>query len=143
LWDSRWDPILAKDTTGALQKRLNECVDGDMQTAHVRGGAYLREFLFNADELKALVADLSDDEINAMHRGAHDPLKIYAAYYSATSHKNQPTVILTQGVKGYGLGTTKTEGRNIAHNSLEMSDEELTAFRDRFKLPISDEKLLG
>jgi len=141
LWDSRWDALFAKDKTGVLQKRLNECVDGDMQTAHVRGGAYLREFLFNTEELKALVADLSDTELEALHRGAHDPLKIYAAYFAATQHKHQPTVILTQGVKGYGLGTTTTEGRNIAHNALEMSDAELKAFCQRFKLSLTEEVL--
>jgi len=140
LWDSRWDPLFAKDKSGALIKRLNECVDGDLQTAYVRGGAYLREFLFNTDALKALVADMSDEELGQLHRGAHDPLKIYAAYAAAAAHKGQPIVILTQGVKGYGLGTS-AEGKNIAHNALDMSEEELKAFRNRFKLPIKDQEL--
>jgi len=142
LWDSKWDPIFAKDKEGALVKRLGEIVDGDMQTAYVRGAAYTREFIFNTDELKALVQDLSDEDLAKLHRGAHDPVKVYAAYTAATQHKDQPTVILTQGVKGYGLGTKLTEGRNIAHNQLDMSEEELKAFRDRFKLPLSDDQLL-
>lgn len=141
LWDSHWDALFAKDKSGALLKRLGECVDGDLQTAHVRGGAYLREFLFNTDELKALVADWSDEELQRLNRGAHDAVKIYAAYKAAVLHKDQPTVILTQGVKGYGLGTTTTEGRNIAHNALDMSEEELHAFRERFKLPLTDQAL--
>lgn len=141
LWDSNWDPIFAKDKSGALLKRLNECVDGDMQTAYVRGGTYLREFLFNTDELKALVADLSDDELGRLHRGAHDSKKIFAAYSAAVKHKGQPTVILTQGVKGYGLGTGITEGRNVAHNSLDMSEEELKVFRERFKLSFTEQDL--
>lgn len=143
LWDRRWDKLFEKDTQGLLVKRLTECVDGDLQTAHVRGGAYLREFIFNSDELQALVADWTDDELTALNRGAHDPLKVYAAYHAATARQTQPTVILTQGVKGYGLGTKLTEGRNIAHNQLDMSDEELKAFRDRFELPLSDEALLN
>lgn len=142
LWDSNWDKLFAKDTSGALVQRLTECVDGDLQTAYVRGPHYMREFLFNTPELKALVADLSDDDIEKLHRGAHDPIKIYAAYKAATEHKDQPTVILAQGVKGYGLGTAKTEGRNIAHNSLEMSADELKAFRDRFNLPLTDQQLI-
>ena len=141
LWDSQWDALFAKDKSGALLQRLNECVDGDLQTAHVRGGAYFREFIFNTDELKALVADLSDKELEQLHRGAHDAKKIYAAYSAAINHKGQPTVILTQGVKGYGLGTTTTEGRNVAHNALEMTHEELKAFRDRFNLPMTDAEL--
>ncbi len=143
LWDSHWDALFAKDKSGALLKRLGECVDGDLQTAYVRGGAYTREFLFNTDELKTLVADLSDADLEKLNRGAHDPVKVYAAYDQAIHHKNQPTVILAHGVKGYGLGTIKAEGRNIAHNQLEMSEDELKAFRARFKLPLTDDALLN
>jgi len=142
LWDSQWDALFAKDTSGALLKRLEECVDGDLQTAHVRGGAYRREFVFNTEELKAIVADLSDEDLTHLRRGAHDPIKVYAAYSVAVQHQGQPTVIITQGVKGYGLGTTTTEGRNVAHNQLELSKEELIAFRDRFDLPLTEEQLL-
>lgn len=142
LWDSRWDAIFAKDKKGLLLKRLGECVDGDLQTAYVRGGAYTRDFICgDNEELKALFADLSDDEIGQLNRGAHDPLKVYAAYAAAVKHKGQPTAILAQGVKGYGLGTHGAEGRNVAHNQLDMSDDELKAFRDRFKLPLTDKQL--
>ncbi|SRR5579883_594839 len=142
LWDSQWDKLFAKDKKGLLLKRLTECVDGDLQTAYVRGGAYTREFLCgDNEELKALFADLSDDEIAKLNRGAHDPLKIYAAYAKAVQHKDQPTVILAQGVKGYGLGTRTTEGRNVAHNQLEMTKEELIAFRERFDIKLTDKHL--
>src|SRR3990167_6720454 len=141
LWDSSWDKLFAKDQNGALVKRLTEIVDGDLQTAYLRGGAYIREFIFNTDSLQAMVADMSDDELGQLGRGAHDPLKVYAAYQAAIAHKDQPTVILAQGVKGYGLGKDKAEGRNIAHNSLDMSLEELQTFRDRFKLPLKDADL--
>lgn len=143
LWDSQWDALFAKDKTGALAKRLSECVDGELQTALVRGGAYMREFIFNTPELKKLVADLSDDDLAALHRGAHDPIKIYAAYQTAAQHQGQPTVILAQGVKGYGLGVGNAEGRNIAHNQLDMTEADLKAFRDRFSLPLSDEDLVN
>jgi pyruvate dehydrogenase E1 component len=141
LWNSHWDALFKKDKSGALAKRLQECVDGDLQTAYVRGSAYTREFLFNTDELKALAKDISDDDLIQFNRGAHDPVKIYTAYAAAVQHKGQPTVILTQGVKGYGLGTKTAEGRNVAHNSLDMSEEELKAFRGRFKLPLTDKEL--
>ncbi|HEX4044628.1 MAG TPA: pyruvate dehydrogenase (acetyl-transferring), homodimeric type [Gammaproteobacteria bacterium] len=140
LWDSHWDKLFAKDKNGALAKRLSECVDGDLQTMNVRGAAYTREFLFNTDELQALIADWSDDDIAQLHRGAHDPVKVYAAYHAA-ARSSQPTVILAQGVKGYGLGTGTAEGRNIAHNHLELTEDELLVFRDRFELPLSDEAL--
>ena len=142
LWSSTWDKIFARDKTGALLKRLTECVDGDLQTTYVRGGVYRREFIFNTEELKALVADMTDEELNALRRGAQDPVKVYAAYHAAVAHKGQPTVVLALGVKGFGLGTKNAESRNIAHNQLDMTEEELKAFRDRFKLPLTDKQLL-
>lgn len=142
LWGSKWDRIFAKDKKGLLLKRLSECVDGDLQTAYVRGGAYTRELLCgDNEELKALFTDLSDDDIANLDRGAHDPIKIYAAYAKAIKHTGQPTAILIQGVKGYGLGTRNAEGRNIAHNALDMSHEELVAFRERFELSLTDKQL--
>lgn len=143
LWGSRWDALFAKDKKGLLLKRLTDCVDGDLQTAYVRGGAYTREFLCGDNaELKELLADLSDDDLTQLDRGGHDPLKVYAAYAAAVKHPWQPTAILFQSVKGYGLGTTGAEGRNVAHNQLEMTEAELKAFRERFKLPLTDKQLL-
>lgn len=142
MWGSEWDALFAKDKTGALVKRLTDCVDGDLQTAYVRGPAYMREFLFNIDELKATFADVTEEQIAGLKRGAHDPVKVYAAYAAATAHQHQPTVILAQGVKGYGLGTNNAEGRNIAHNQLDMSLDDLKAFRDRFSIPVSDKELV-
>ena len=142
MWDSAWDELFAKDKKGLILKRLGEMVDGDLQTAHVRGGAYSREFFIGDNaELKALLADMSDEQMTLLHRGGHDPIKVNAAYAAAMNHKNQPTVILAQTVKGYGLGTTGAEGRNVAHNHLDMTPEELAAFRDRFKLELSDKQL--
>ncbi|OGT39755.1 MAG: pyruvate dehydrogenase (acetyl-transferring), homodimeric type [Gammaproteobacteria bacterium RIFCSPHIGHO2_12_FULL_38_14] len=143
LWSSEWDVLFSKDTKGLLLKRLNECVDGDLQAIAARGPAYMKEILFNSEELKKLIADFSDEDLLKLSRGAHDPIKVYAAYQKAIQHQDGPTVILAQGVKGYGLGTKITEGRNVAHNQLEMNEEELKHFRDRFKLSLSDEALLN
>lgn len=142
LWDSHWDALFAKDKKGLLTKRLNEIVDGDLQTAYVRGGQYMRDFLAgDNEELKTLLADVSDEQLMSLSRGGHDPVKINAAYAAAVVHKNQPTVILAQSIKGYGLGVSGAEGRNVAHNHLDMTDAELKAFRDRFKLPLTDKQL--
>ena len=144
LWDSHWDPIFAKDTKGLLLKRLNECVDGELQNTYVRGADHTREFLCNGnEEVRALLADVSDAELAQLQRGGHDAKKIYAAYAQASQHKGQPTAILVQTVKGYGLGTSIGEGRNIAHNHLDMAEPELRLFRDRFQLPLSDQQLLN
>jgi pyruvate dehydrogenase E1 component len=143
MWDSHWDPIFAKDKKGLLAKRLSECVDGDLQTSYVHGGVYLRDFLCgDNEELKALFADLSDEDLGNLRRGGHDPIKVNAAYASAVQHKGQPTVILAQTIKGFGLGTSSAEGRNVAHNHLDMTEAELKTFRARFNLPLTDKQLM-
>ncbi len=142
LWGSEWDAVFARDAKGLLQKRLAEIVDGELQYAQVHGGAALRQlFCQDNPELLSLFADYSDAAMEKLGRGAHDPVKIYAAYAAAVKHKGQPVAILAQGIKGYGLGTQHGESRNVAHNQLEMSLEALQTFRERFSLPLTDEQL--
>lgn len=136
IWGSEWDILLARDTEGHLRRRMMEVVDGDYQNYKSKNGAYVREHFFNTPELKALVADMSDDDIWRFRRGAHDPLKVYAAY-KAANESNKPTVILVKGVKGYGMGGN-AESQNIAHQSKKMEYEQLIKFRDRFHLPLTD-----
>jgi len=141
LWGSRWDPLLARDNLGVLRRVMEECVDGEYQNFKAKGGAYTREHFFGKyPELKAMVANMSDDEIWRLNRGGHDPLKVYAAYAAAMSHKGQPTVILAKTVKGYGLGKGG-EGQMVAHQQKKLSEDDLRAFRDRFNIPVSDEEL--
>ncbi|HKJ41247.1 MAG TPA: pyruvate dehydrogenase (acetyl-transferring), homodimeric type [Sunxiuqinia sp.] len=134
-----WDPLLEKDTKGLLKKRLGEVVDGERQKYSTADGDYIRkEFFGKSKELLSMVENLSDDEIAKLRRGGHDPVKVFNAYQAATKVKNQPTVILTQTIKGYGLGEAG-EGRNITHQQKKLNEEELMHFRDRFDIPISDE----
>src|SRR5579871_6531571 len=141
LWGSRWDPLLAKDHQGFLRRVMEECVDGEYQNFKAKGGAYTREHFFGKyPELKAMVANMSDEEIWHLNRGGHDPRKVYAAYAAAMSAKGQPTVILAKTVKGFGLGKGG-EGQMVAHQQKKLSDEDLRAFRDRFHIPVSDEDI--
>jgi len=141
LWGSKWDPLLAKDKTGLLQKRMDEVVDGELQNYKANGGAYTRQHFFGKyPELLELVKDMTDDEIMHLNRGGHDPQKVYAAYAAAMGHKGQPTVILAQTVKGYALGTA-AESANVAHSVKKLDIESLKRFRDRFGIPVADEDL--
>ncbi len=141
LWGSEWDKLLEKDRTGLLQKRMDEVLDGEMQNYKANGGAYTREHFFGKyPELLELVKDMSDDEILHLARGGHDCHKVYNAYYNAVNTKGQPTVILAQTVKGYGLGPTG-EAVNNAHQVKKLDVEALKTFRDRFNIPIADEEL--
>jgi pyruvate dehydrogenase E1 component len=141
IWGSYWDPLIARDKQGFLLKRMEDAVDGEYQKFKSRDGAYVREHFFGKyPELKAMVANMSDEDIWRLNRGGHDPHKIYAAYSAATRHKGQPTVILAKTVKGYGMGAVG-EGKNIAHQQKKMPIEALRQFRDRFNIPIPDEKL--
>jgi pyruvate dehydrogenase E1 component len=141
LWGSRWDPLLAKDHKGLLRRVMEDCVDGEYQNFKAKGGAYTREHFFGKyPELKAMVANMSDEEIWRLNRGGHDPRKVNAAYAAAMAHKGQPTVILAKTVKGFGLGKAG-EGQMITHQAKKIDDEALLAFRDRFHIPVSDQDL--
>jgi len=141
LWGSRWDPLLARDNQGLLRRVMEECVDGEYQNFKAKGGAYTREHFFGKyPELKAMVANMSDEEIWMLDRGGHDPRKVYAAYAAAMAHKGQPTVILAKTVKGFGLGKGG-EGQMVAHQQKKLSEDDLRAFRDRFHIPVSDEEI--
>jgi len=141
LWGSGWDALLAKDKSGKLLQRMEECVDGEYQDFKSKSGAYVREHFFGKyDETGALVADMSDDEIWGLTRGGHDPVKVFAAYSAAVKHTGQPTLILPKTVKGYGMGESG-EGQMIAHQAKKMTQDALRGFRDRFQIPVSDEEL--
>src|SRR6201985_3620481 len=115
IWGSGWDPLIARDSTGLLLKRMEEAVDGEYQDFKSKNGAYVREKFFGKyPELAEMVAGMTDDEIWALNRGGHDPVKIYAAYSAAIRHTGQPTVILAKTIKGYGMGASG-EGQNITH----------------------------
>ena len=143
IWGSDWDPLFARDREGVILRRLHETVDGEFQTYAATDGRFNREHFFNKyPELKALVAELTDDDIDRLKRGGHDPVKIYSAYHAAVNHKGQPTVILAQTKKGYGMGTWG-QGKMGTHQQKKLDDEALKAFRDRFALPLSDEDVTG
>ncbi|SMN12026.1 Pyruvate dehydrogenase E1 component [uncultured Candidatus Thioglobus sp.] len=141
IWGSYWDSLIAQDKSGLLYKRMEEVVDGEYQTYKANDGAYVREKFFGKyPDLKAMVASMTDQDIWRLNRGGHDPHKVYAAYYAATKHTGQPTVILAKTVKGYGMGDAG-EGQNISHQQKKMNEKTLKKFRDRFSIPISDEEI--
>ncbi|HSF21100.1 MAG TPA: pyruvate dehydrogenase (acetyl-transferring), homodimeric type [Burkholderiales bacterium] len=141
IWGSYWDPLFMRDKTGILLKRMEECVDGEYQTFKSQDGAFVRKHFFGKyPELLEMVSHMTDDDIWRLNRGGHDPHKIYAAYTAAMKHVGQPTVILAKTVKGYGMGEAG-EGQNITHQQKKMGTASIKAFRDRFEVPIPDDKL--
>ncbi|HYD55351.1 MAG TPA: alpha-ketoglutarate dehydrogenase [Burkholderiales bacterium] len=139
LWGADWDGLFARDVDGVLLKRLHETVDGEFQTYAATDGRFNREHFFNKyPELQALVAHMSDADIDRLRRGGHDPVKIHAAYHAALHHKGRPTVILAQTKKGYGMGNWG-QGKMGTHQQKKLDDAALREFRDRFALPLSDE----
>ncbi|MGE4110374.1 MAG: alpha-ketoglutarate dehydrogenase [Burkholderiales bacterium] len=138
LWGSEWDPLFARDSDNVILRRLHETVDGEFQKYAATDGRFNREHFFNKDpELQALVSHLSDEDIDRLRRGGHDPVKIYAAYHAAVHHQGRPTVILAQTKKGYGMGHWG-QGKMGAHQQKKLEDDALLAFRDRFAVPIPD-----
>jgi pyruvate dehydrogenase E1 component len=142
VWGSYWDPLLARDTDGTLKKLMMETVDGEYQNCKAFGGKYTRDNFFGKyEQTSRLVSNLSDQDITRLNRGGHDPHKVYAAYHAAVHHKGQPTVILAKTVKGYGMGSWG-ESLNPTHQTKKLDDTAVRAFRDRFQIPVPDDKLL-
>ena len=141
IWGSYWDPLLSKDKSGLLIKRMNECVDGEYQAFKAKGGAYVRENFFGRyPELKNLVSTMTDRDIWKLNRGGHDPHKVYAAYDAAMKTKDQPTVILAKTIKGYGMGKSG-ESTNITHQQKKLGEEDLLYYRDRFDIPLTNKQV--
>ena len=138
IWGSEWDELFQNDTNGKLVNRLNDLVDGDLLKYTVEGGAYFRKEFFGRDpELVEMVKNFSDEDLENMLAGGHDPKKMYSAYNEAVNCKGKPTAILARTIKGYGLGDAG-EGRNITHNQKKLNKDQLLYFRDRFEIPLSD-----
>src|SRR5690606_35913966 len=141
IWGSDWDPLFAADHEGLLARRMAEVVDGEYQRYVVEDGAYMREHFFGKDRrLLDLVKHLSDDDLKKLKMGGHDPVKVYNAYRAAVQHKGQPTVVLVRTIKGYGMAEAG-EGKNITHQQKKMKEDDLRYFRDRFSIPIPDDKI--
>ncbi|MEV0686795.1 pyruvate dehydrogenase (acetyl-transferring), homodimeric type [Nocardia sp. NPDC050378] len=141
VWGREWDALLGADRDGALVNLMNTTPDGDFQTYKANDGAYVRDHFFGRDpRTKALVQNMSDNEIWNLKRGGHDYRKVYAAYAAAMAHKGQPTVILAKTIKGYTLGK-HFEGRNATHQMKKLTLQDLKDFRDLQRIPISDAEL--
>lgn len=141
LWGGRWDPLFEKEHSDLLIERMNETVDGQFQKYSTADGDYIRkEFFGKSEELLSLVEDMDDKQLERLNRGGHDAAKVYNAYKEAVENQNAPVVILAQTVKGYGLGEAG-EASNVTHQQKKLEEEELKNFRDRFKIPVSDEEV--
>jgi pyruvate dehydrogenase E1 component len=142
VWGRAWDPLLAEDKTGALVRKLNETPDGEFQTLAAEDAAYIREHLFDSDELRALVEGMSDEEIVhlSLDRGGHDLRKVYAAFTAAVGTKGRPSVVLAHTIKGRGLGR-EFEARNATHQMKKFVRGTLKTFRDRLGIDVSDEQI--
>ncbi len=141
VWGREWDMLLHADKDGALVNLMNNTLDGDYQTFRANDGGFIRENFFNRDpRTKELAKKLSDEDIWRLKRGGHDYRKIYAAYRAAMDHQGQPTVILAKTIKGYTLGK-HFEGRNATHQMKKLMLDDLKAFRDTARVPISDAQL--
>jgi len=141
IWGSDWDVLLEKDKDGILVKKMEDVPDGQYQKYAVSSGDYIRKDFFGGDQrLLDLVKNYSDEQLQRLNRGGHDPMKVYAAYKAAIEHKGSPSIILAQTIKGYGLGEGG-EGRNITHLQKKLNEQELLEFRSRFGIPVPDREV--
>jgi pyruvate dehydrogenase E1 component len=140
IWGRDWDPLIAKDESGDLLKVMEDTPDGQYQKYVVSSGDFIRkDFFGKSKNLLKMVENYSDEQLQKLNRGGHDPRKVYNAYKAAINNEGSPVVILAQTIKGYGLGEAG-EGRNITHQQKKLNEQELLHFRSRFGIPLSDEE---
>jgi pyruvate dehydrogenase E1 component len=141
IWGGYWDPLLARDKEGILRRIMEESVDGEYQAYKAHDGAFVREHFFGKHpKLLEMVSRMSDDDVWRLNRGGHDPYKVYAAFSAAAKHTGQPTVILAKTIKGYGMGHVG-QAKNPSHQQKKLDLSAVREFRDRFNIPVPDDKL--
>ncbi len=137
IWGSGWDGLLAADRNGVLERRMNECLDGDYQRYSVLPGDRQREHWVEGNpELERMMNTLTDDEVRNIKRGGQDPKKVYAAFARASQAQGKPVVVLVKTVKGDGMGAA--QGSNTAHQKKDFSPEERVRLARGFGIPLTD-----
>ncbi len=137
IWGGGWDALLARDHEGVLQRRMDECLDGDYQMYSVLPGDVQREHWVEGNpKLEQMMNTLTDHEVRAIKRGGQDQKKIYAAFARASAAQDKPTVILVKTVKGDSMGA---QGKNTAHQYKNMSADERIKIAAELDIPISAE----
>ncbi len=140
IWGRHWDNLINKDDKGLLQKVMDETVDGEYQNFKAKGGSYTRNNFFAKDpEVLEMVANMSDEEIEQLNRGGHDPVKVFNAYRLAYEDNQKPTVILAFTIKGYGIGSRQAD--NTTHQVKKLTRENLENFIEKFDLPVNKKNL--
>jgi pyruvate dehydrogenase E1 component len=120
---------------------MEETVDGEYQNYKANDGAFVRKYFFGKHpKLLEMVSRMTDEDVWRLNRGGHDPHKIYAAYHAAVNHTGQPTVILAKTIKGFGLGR-QGQAQNPTHQLKKPDLDTIRQFRDRFGIPVPDDKL--
>ena len=138
IWGGGWDGLLARDREGVLQRRMDECLDGDYQMYSVLPGDVQREHWVEGNpKLEQMMNSLTDDEVRAIKRGGQDQKKIYAAFARASAAQDKPTVILVKTVKGDSMGA---QGKNTAHQYKNMSAEERVKIAAELDIPLTEEQ---
>jgi pyruvate dehydrogenase E1 component len=141
IWGREWDELLARDKDGALRKIMMDTLDGDYQAFKANDGAFVRKNFFGRDPRTLdMVSKMSDEEVWGLRRGGHDAQKVYAAFHKAHNTQGGPTVLLVKTVKGWGMGKAG-EGKNTAHQTKKLTDDDIRYMRDRFNIPIPDSEL--
>ena len=142
LWGSDWDELLAqrhrRRARASAWARSSTASTSATSSRTARTCASTSGATIRACSRWCGICPTSD--LKKLRVGGHDPVKVYNAYRAAVQHTGQPTVILARTIKGYGLGEAG-EGKNITHQQKKMNESDLRTFRDRFGIPIPDDRI--
>ena len=141
IWGSGWDALLSRDGEGVLQRRMDECLDGDYQMYSVLPGDVQREHWIEGNAaLEQMMNTLTDEEVKAIKRGGQDQKKIFAAFEKASVPNGKPTVVLVKTVKGDGMGA---QGKNTAHQYKNIPAKERITVAKELGIPLNDKAAMA
>ena len=142
IWGSYWDPLLARDKDGILRKVMMDTVDGDYQAMKANDGAFVRKHFFGQHpKLLEMVAKMSDEDIWRLQPRRPRSAEGLRRVPPRRQPQGPADGAAGQDRQGLRHGQERRGQEHRAPDQEARSTRTSRAFRDRFNIPIPDDKL--
>ena len=117
---------------------MDETVDGEYQNFKAKGGKYTRDNFWKDPVTKQMVARMTDEEIENLNRGGHDPIEVLMLTEEPTVKKINPQLFWHLRLKVMESVLVKLTTRLTVKKNC---NENLENFIDNFNLPVKKDSL--